>query len=182
MATLRIPAGVTGNGINSVAELVQKINADPCRGKGKRSILIAIDLNDEAVRCLCDQALEVDSVPERGRFVRLRYTANISTGGSAADVTDKVHPDNRIVVERATRLVGLDIAGVDFLCTDIAKSWRDVGGKIIEVNSQPGFRPHWLSVPDRDINGEIIDWLFHKKLHVFLLQPLLEPTVKQQPP
>ncbi len=163
MATLRIPAGVTGNGISSVEQLVKEVNADQRRGQVKRSILIAIDLNAEAMRCLRDQCLEVESVPETGRFVRLRYTANISTGGSAVDVTDKVHPDNRIVVERATRLIGLDIAGVDFLCTDIAKSWRDIGGKIIEVNSQPGFRPHWLSVPDRDINGEIIDWLFRKK-------------------
>lgn len=163
MATLRIPGGVMGNGISSVEELVKEVNADPRRGRRKRSILITLVLNDEALRCLREQSLEVNSVPEKGRFVRLRYTANISTGGSAVDVTDKVHPDNRIIAERASRLVGLDIAGVDFLCPDIARSWREVGGKIIEVNSQPGFRPHWLSVPDRDINGEIIDWLFREK-------------------
>jgi len=163
MATLRIPGGVSGDGKSSVEQLVHEVNTDPRRGKRKRSFLISLVLNDEAMRCLREQGLEVKSVPERGRFVRLRYTANISTGGSAIDVTDKVHPDNRIVVERAARLVGLDIAGVDFLCPDIARSWREIGGKIIEVNSQPGFRPHWLSVPDRDINGEIIDWLFREK-------------------
>ncbi len=163
MATRRIPAGVIGDGINNINFLVKEVNTDPRRGTGKRSLLIALTLDDEARRCLREQGLIPESVPDKGRFVRLRYTANISTGGTAVDVTAMVHPDNRSVAERAARLVGIDIAGVDFLCPDIARSWREVGGKVLEVNAQPGFRPHWISAPDRDINGEIIDWLFREK-------------------
>ncbi len=163
MATRRVPGGVTGNGTSSVAQLVKEVNDDPRRGTGKRSLLIALNLDGEAIRCLLDQGLTPESVPETGHFVRLRLTANISTGGTAVDVTTLVHSDNRKLVERAARLIGLDIAGVDFLCPDISRSWFEVGGTVIEVNAQPGFRVHWLSDPDRDINGEIIDWLFRAK-------------------
>jgi len=159
----RIPAGVTGDGRNTVARLVEKANADPRRSKGKRSLLIAFSLDEEALHSLRDQDLAPESVPEAGRFVFLRRTANVSTGGSAVDVTDRVHSDNRKLAERAARLVGLDVAGVDFLCPDISRSWRQVGGNIIEVNAQPGFRPHWIGDPDRDINGEIIDWMFRSR-------------------
>jgi cyanophycin synthetase len=90
----------------------------------------------------------------------LRRTDNVSAGGTAEDVTSLVHPDNLLLAQRAVRLVGLDIAGVDFLSTDISRSWRDVGGAICEINAQPGLRPHWLADPQRDINGEIVDILF----------------------
>lgn len=162
-AARRIPGGVTGDGRNTVARLVETANADPRRSTGKRSLLIALSLDEEALHVLRDQGLSPESVPDAGRFVFLRRTANVSTGGSAIDVTDRVHPDNRTLAERAARLVGLDIAGVDFLCPDISRSWRQVGGNIIEVNAQPGFRPHWIGDPDRDINGEIIDWMFRSR-------------------
>lgn len=84
-------------------------------------------------------------------------------GGTAVDVTHQIHPDNQALAVRAARVVGLDIAGVDFLCPDIARSWREVGGAICEVNAQPGFRVHWLGDPGRDINGEVVDWLFKDK-------------------
>lgn len=163
MATRRIPAGVVGDGHLAVRELVQAVNQDPRRGTSKRSLLIKLELDEEASQCLVEQMLTAESVPAVGKFVRLRRTANISTGGTPEDVTNRVHPDNRIVCERAARLLGLDIAGVDFLCPDISRSWREVGGAICEVNAQPGFRPHWLGDPSRDINGEIVDWMFHDK-------------------
>lgn len=160
MATRRIPAGVTGDGQHSLQALVEQANADPRRGHDKRSLLLCLHLDDpEARRCLAEQALSHTSVPAAGRFVYLRKTANISTGGTAEDVTAQLHPDNRLLAERAARIIGLDIAGVDFLCPDITRSWREVGGAICEVNAQPGFRVHWLGDPQRDINGEIVDWL-----------------------
>ena len=160
MATRRSPGGVTGDGVATVRQLVERVNADPRRGTDKRSLMMAIGLDEEAVGCLAEQGLTAEAVPEVGRFVRLRRTANISRGGSAQDVSARVHPDNRGVCERAARIVGLDIAGVDFICPDISKSWREVGGAICEVNAMPGFRPHWLGDPQRDVNGEIVDWLF----------------------
>ena len=160
MATRRVPGGVTGDGCLSITQLITQVNADPRRGTGKRNLLIQLALDDEAQACLAEQALSADSVPSVGQFVRLRRTANISTGGTAEDVSAVIHADNRLLAERAARTIGLDIAGVDFLCPDISRSWRDVGGAICEVNAQPGFRPHWLSNPARDINGEILDLLF----------------------
>jgi cyanophycin synthetase len=163
MVTKRIPGGVQGDGIHTLMQLMDAVNADPRRGTGKRSLLIRLKLDTEATDCLADQGLTSSTVPEAGRFVRLRRTANISTGGTAVDVSDHIHPDNQVLAERAARLIGLDIAGVDFLCPDISRSWREVGGAICEVNAQPGFRVHWLGNPARDINGEVIDWLFKDK-------------------
>lgn len=160
MASRRIPGGVTGDGETPVRALLERLNADPRRGTDLRSILVRIALDDEALACLAEAGLDPDAVPEAGRFVALRRTANISTGGTAVDVTDRVHPENRAAAIRAARIVGLDIAGVDFICPDISVSWRQGGGAICEVNGQPGFRPHWLSDPARDINGEILDQLF----------------------
>ena len=159
MATRRINAGVTGDGVSTIAELVARENTNPLRGVNKRSLMIKLALDAESLAYLDEQGYGDASVPAAGEFVALRRTANISTGGTAVDVTAGVHPDNAFAAERAARLVGLDIAGVDFLCPDITRSWKEVGGAICEVNAQPGFRPHWLSDPARDINGEIIDWL-----------------------
>lgn len=159
VATRRIPGGVIGDGKQTVIELVNSLNADPRRGTSKRSMLIRLALDDEALACLTEQQLSTDSIPDDGRFVRLRRTANISTGGTAEDVTASVHPDNRLLAERTARIIGLDIAGVDFLCTDISHSWFEVGGAICEVNAQPGFRVHWLGDPERDINAEVLDRL-----------------------
>jgi cyanophycin synthetase len=162
-ATRRTPGGVWGDGVQTVTELLAQLNADPRRGSGKRSLLIRIELDAEATECLTSQGLQPHSVPATGQFVPLRRTANISTGGTADDVTSVIHPDNRSLAIRAARMLGLDIAGVDFLCPDISQSWRLVGGAICEVNAQPGFRVHWLAQPDRDLNGEVLDGLFQNK-------------------
>lgn len=159
-AARRIPAGITGDGVRSVEKLLEKLNSDPRRGSGTASLMTTVALDAEALDMLAAQGVRVDSVPAAGQWIALRRTANISTGGTAVDVTAAVHPDNVRLAERAARIIGLDIAGIDFLTTDIGRSWREVGGAICEVNSQPGFRPHWLGDPDRDLNGEIIDLLF----------------------
>lgn len=159
VATHRIPAGVVGDGRATMAELVDAVNRDPRRGVGK-SLLIRLTLDAGALEVLAGQGLTSGSVPASGRFVPLSHTANISTGGTAEDVTALVHPDNRALAERTARAVGLDIAGIDLLTPDIARSWREVGGVVCEVNAQPGFRVHWLAEPRRDLNGEVLDRLF----------------------
>ena len=162
-AARRTPAGVSGDGIATGAELVERVNRDPQRGRHKRSMLMALDIDEEGRSCLVEQGLNAQSVPRAGRFVHLRRIANIGSGGTAEDVMHLVHPDNRALAERAARCIGLDIAGIDFLCPDISRSWMEVGGAICEVNAQPGFRVHWLAEPARDLNGELIDWLFRDK-------------------
>jgi cyanophycin synthetase len=157
-----IPAGVTGDGVHTVQQLVDNVNADPLRGTNPRSILKKLVLDATAKKCLAEQSLNNEAVPAAGRRVYLRHTANISTGGTAVDVTGVVHRDNAELAVRAARMVGLDIAGIDFLCPDISRSWREVGGALCEINAQPGFRPHWIADPDRDINGEVVDILFER--------------------
>jgi cyanophycin synthetase len=103
-----------------------------------------------------------DSVPEAGEVVYLRSTANLSTGGTATDVTDIIHPDNRAMAVRAVRAIGLDVGGVDFLSTNIAESYKTIGGGICEVNAAPGFRMHVAPSEGtpRDAAGPVIDMLF----------------------
>ena len=106
--------------------------------------------------------LTAESIPEQGRIVYLRSTANLSTGGTATDVTDIIHPDNRDMAVRAIRAIGLDVGGVDFLSTNIAESYRTIGGGICEVNAAPGFRMHVAPSEgtSRDVAGPVIDMLF----------------------
>lgn len=157
--TRRMAGGVVGDGRHTVVQLIERTNQDPLRGREQHSPLVAIDLDNEALICLAQQALGPDSVLAAGRYVYLRRTANISTGGTAEDMTGRVHPDNRLLAERAARLMGLDVAGIDMICPDIARSWQEVGGVICEVNAQPGLRVHRRGDPDRDLFGEIIDTL-----------------------
>ena len=158
-AARRTRGGVFGDGVHTVEQLLELANADPRRGDNLRSMLRRLRFDREALDCLAVQRVRIDSVPEPGSFVALRRTANISTGGTAADITGQVHPDNAMLAIRAARIAGLDIAGIDFLTTDVTRSWRDVGGAICEINAQPALRVHWLADPGRDINGEILDIL-----------------------
>lgn len=156
----RTAAHIVGDGETTVRQLVGRINDDPRRGGQRYSLLRTVAMDADTVDLLAEQGISPDSIPPVGRPVWLSRTANISAGGTAEDVTGSAHPDNIALAERAARIIGLDIAGIDFLCPDISRSWRAGGGTICEVNGQPGFRPHWLADPDRDINGEILDILF----------------------
>jgi cyanophycin synthetase len=161
-ATKRTPGLVTGDGTHTVRQLVEIENRDPRRGIGHEKVMTRLALDAQAETMLARQGLEADSVPEAGRTVLLRSTANLSTGGTATDVTDVIHPDNREMAVRAIQAVGLDVGGVDFLCPDIAESWKSVGGGICEVNAAPGFRMHVapsVGTP-RDVAGPVIDMLF----------------------
>jgi len=141
-ATRRTPGHVVGDGTHTVGELVEIVNQDPRRGVGHEKVLTRLEIDGQALKMLERSALTPDSIPEAGRIVYLRSTANLSTGGTATDVTDVIHPDNREMAERAVRAIGLDVGGVDFLSTDITQSYRKIGGGICEVNAAPGFRMH----------------------------------------
>jgi cyanophycin synthetase len=119
-----------------------------------------IEINEEMQRVLASQNLALDSIPAIGAKVKLRFTANIATGGTAEDVTDIIHPDNILIAETATKVIGLKACGVDFITTDITKSWKETGGAICEVNSSPGMRPHWLSNPNRDVVNPVLNTVF----------------------
>lgn len=138
----RVPASVVGDGVRTVRELVDETNADPRRGIGHEKVLTRIRLDANAEAVLAGQGLSPDDVPEAGRRVKLALTGNMSTGGTSIDRTMEAHPDNVEIAETAARVVGLDVAGIDFICPDITVPVRETGGGIVEVNAAPGFRMH----------------------------------------
>ncbi len=138
----RVPASVVGDGRQTIRELVDETNADPRRGVGHEKVLTRIRLDDAAEERVRAQGLTVDSVPPDGTTVRLALTGNMSTGGISIDRTFEAHPENVEIAEEAARVIGLDIAGIDFICPDIVEPVRETGGAICEVNAAPGFRMH----------------------------------------
>ncbi|AWN24559.1 cyanophycin synthetase [Deinococcus irradiatisoli] len=138
----RVPAHVVGDGLHSIEALVAAVNADPRRGDGHTNVLTRIVLDQQVQDRLARSGRSLSSVPAAGERVVLRDTANLSTGGSAVDRTDDIHPDNAAIARTAALAVGLDVAGIDLLAPDIARSVRDTGGGVVEVNAAPGLRMH----------------------------------------
>jgi cyanophycin synthetase len=153
---------VVGDGRSTVLELIERVNADPRRGIGHEKVLTRLELDHQAIRLLQAAGLTPESVIEEGRVFYLRSTGNLSTGGTAIDVTDVIHPDNRDMAVRAVKAIGLDVCGVDFLTPDITRSYTQVGGGICEVNAAPGFRMHVAPSEGRprDAAGAVMDMLF----------------------
>jgi cyanophycin synthetase len=159
-AARREPASVVGDGVSTIQALIDIENRNSLRGHGFRALMNRIVVDGELLRVLADQGLTPANVPTAGQRIKLRHTANISTGGTATDFTDSIHPDNRILAERAARAVGLQVAGVDFLTPDITRSWREVGGGVCELNNVVGLRPHWLANPRHNVVSPILDLTF----------------------
>lgn len=161
-AAKRMPGHVVGDGKSTIEELVDIVNSDPRRGVGHEKVLTRLDFDHQAERLLKKLGYDRNTVPKKDEVVFLRSTANLSTGGTAIDVTDIIHPDNRVMAERTIKAIGLDIGGVDFLTDDISQSYRETGGGICEVNAGPGFRMHVAPSEgtSRDVAGPVIDMLF----------------------
>ena len=161
-ASKRVPGHVVGNGTSTIEELVEVVNQDPRRGIGHEKVLTRLEFDHQAERLLELKGYSRRTVPETDEIVYLRSTGNLSTGGTAVDVTDIVHPDNRQMAIRAAGAVGMDVCGVDFLTTDISESFQVVGGAICEVNAAPGFRMHVAPSEGtpRDVAGPVMEMLF----------------------
>ncbi|RMG24223.1 MAG: cyanophycin synthetase [Methanobacteriota archaeon] len=161
-AAQRIPAHVIGDGEHTIEELVEIVNQDPRRGIGHEKVLTQIVIDQPSLDLLEAQGLTLSSIPEKGRFVQLKSTANLSTGGTAIDVTDIIHYDNIRLAERAVKTIGLDIAGVDIIAEDISKPILAQRGVIIEVNAAPGLRMHLEPTEGtpRNVAKPIVDMLF----------------------
>ena len=138
----RVPAQVTGDGVQTVQALIDEVNRDPRRGVGHEQVMTRIKVDAPVRSLLAKRGYTLDSVPAAGERVRLRETANLSTGGTAVNRTDEIHPDNAYFARRAANTIGLDVAGIDFIAPDISRSVRETGGGIVEVNAAPGFRMH----------------------------------------
>jgi cyanophycin synthetase len=165
-ASRREPASVTGNGTSSVFELVAEANKDPRRGHDHEKPLTFLQLDEVALDCLQKQNLTQESIPEAGRHVALQTGANLSTGGTATDVTETVHPENARLFERVAHFIGLDVAGLDVVAPSLGTPLSDNGGRIIEINAAPGFRMHLHpseGIP-RNVCAPVIDRLFPSSL------------------
>jgi cyanophycin synthetase len=138
----RIPAHVDGDGKHSLTELIETTNADPRRGIGHEKVLTRINADEESIAYAAEQGFGLTDVPPAATRVFLKRTGNMSTGGISIDRTEEIHPENAEIAELAARVVGLDIAGIDFICPDISVPVRETGGGIVEVNAAPGFRMH----------------------------------------
>jgi len=161
-ASRREPPLVVGDGKHTVRQLVDLVNADPRRGTGHSTSLTKIRFDDIAIGRLHEQNLEPESVPEKGRRVILRNNANLSTGGSATDVTDDVHPEVAARVIEAAQMVGLDICGVDVVCESVMRPLEEQNGGIVEVNAAPGLRMHISPSfgKGRDVGNAVIDHMY----------------------
>ena len=141
-AALRTPASVTGDGVHTIRELINIVNNDPRRGEDHENVLTKIVLDECTLAMLHSQHLTLDTVLPADQVFQLKKTANISTGGTAIDVTDVVHPEIVAMAERIARVIGLDICGIDLMANDINCPLSTSGAVVIEVNAAPGFRMH----------------------------------------
>lgn len=158
----RVPANVTGDGRHTIRELIEITNQDPRRGYGHENVLTQIDIDGQTMRLIKNAGYELDSVLPEGERLFLKTTANISTGGTAIDVTDEVHPKNVFLFERIAKIIGLDVAGIDIIAPNVCEPLKENGGGIIEVNAAPGFRMH-LSPSEgigRNVAEHVVDMLF----------------------
>ncbi|TDI79227.1 MAG: cyanophycin synthetase [Bacteroidetes bacterium] len=161
-AAVRTPAHVIGDGKSSIKELVDIVNADPRRGYGHEKVLTMITLNSLTQTIIEDAGYTKDSVLKKGERLILKDTANLSTGGTAEDVTDIVHPANVSMAERISKIIDLDICGIDIMTSDITKPLSETGGAVLEVNAGPGFRMHLAPTTGlpRNVAAPVVDKLF----------------------
>ena len=161
-ASKRTPAHVIGDGKSTIQELVDKVNSDPRRGYGHENVLTQITINELTKNIIRSNGYFVDSIIKEGEMLILKDTANLSTGGTAEDVTDIVHPSNISMAERISKIIDLDICGIDIMTTDISQPLSETGGAILEVNAGPGFRMHLAPTSGlpRNVAAPVIDKLF----------------------
>lgn len=158
----RVPAHVVGDGHSTISDLIEETNRDPRRGTGHDNVLTKIEVDRTSWELLDQKGYTLDTVLEPGEVFYLRSTANLSTGGIAIDRTDDIHPENAWLAQRVVKIIGLDIAGIDIVTSDISQPLRDVDAVIVEVNAAPGFRMHVCpseGIP-RNVAEPVIDMLF----------------------
>lgn len=161
-AAKRVPAHVVGDGQKTIQELIDIVNQDPRRGYGHENVLTEILIDRDSEDLLEKYGYTVETVPNKDEIVYLKSTANLSTGGTSVDVTDMIHPENIFLCERISRVIGLDICGVDIMAENLTQPLKENGGCILEVNAAPGFRMHLAPSEGLPINvaAPVIDMLY----------------------
>lgn len=161
-AAQRVPAHIKGNGKNTIQELIDTENLDPRRGYGHENVLTEITVDRDTTDLLAKKGYTLETVPADSEIVYLKSTANLSTGGTSVDVTDLMHPENIFLSERISRVIGLDVCGIDIMAENLTQPLKENGGVILEVNAAPGFRMHLApseGLP-RNVAAPVIDMLY----------------------
>jgi cyanophycin synthetase len=161
-AAKREPAHVKGDGTQTIQQLIDETNLDPRRGYGHENVLTQIDVDRDTTDLLEKLGYTLQTVPRKDEVVYLKSTANLSTGGTSVDVTDMMHPENIFLCERISRVIGLDVCGVDIMAENLTQPLKENGGCILEVNAAPGFRMHLApseGLP-RNVAAPVIDMLY----------------------
>ncbi len=161
-AAKRVPAHVVGDGKNTIEKLINITNEDPRRGYGHENVLTEITVDRDTEDLLEKLGYTIQTIPKTGEIVYLKSTANLSTGGTSVDVTDMMHPENIFLCERISRVIGLDVCGVDIMAENLTQPLKENGGCILEVNAAPGFRMHLApseGLP-RNVAAPVIDMLY----------------------
>ncbi len=161
-AAKRTPAHIIGNGENTILELIDHVNSDPRRGYGHEKVLTRIKVDTMAENLINRAGYSPQDVLPKGEILYLKDTANLSTGGTATDVYDRVHPHNVFMAERIAKIIGLDICGIDVMTNDISKPVEETGGAVLEVNAGPGFRMHLAPTEGlaRNVAAHVVDMMF----------------------
>lgn len=161
-AAKRIPAHVVGDGKHTIQELIDVTNQDPRRGYGHENVLTEITVDRDTTDLLDKMGYSLETVPQDNEIVYLKSTANLSTGGTSVDVTDMIHPENIFLAERISRVIGLDVCGIDIMAENLTQPLKENGGVVLEVNAAPGFRMHLApseGLP-RNVAAPVIDMLY----------------------
>lgn len=158
----RVPAHIVGDGEMNIQQLIDKENEDPRRGYGHENVLTEILVDKDTYELLDKLNYTLETVPQKGEIVYLKSTANLSTGGTSIDVTDMIHPENITMCERISKIIGLDVCGVDIMAENLTQPLKESGGAILEVNAAPGFRMHLApseGLP-RNVAAPVVDMLY----------------------
>jgi len=161
-AALREPAHVIGDGVSTIEQLIEIENQDERRGYGHENVLTEISIDRETHDELSKLNYTLETILEKGKVCHLKGTANLSTGGTSTDVTDIVHPNNIFIFERISRVIGLDICGIDVMASNLNEPLEVTGGVVLEVNAAPGFRMHLAPANGlpRNVAAPVIDMLY----------------------
>ncbi len=161
-AALREPAHVIGDGKSTIQQLIDKENLDPRRGYGHENVLTEISVDRETLEQLAKKEYNLETVLKKDEHCYLKGTANLSTGGTSTDITDIVHPHNIFICERISRVIGLDICGIDIMASNLSEPLEVTGGVVLEVNAAPGFRMHLAPAKGlpRNVAAPVIDMLY----------------------
>ncbi len=161
-AAQRVPANVVGDGKQNIQQLIDETNKDPRRGYGHENVLTEITVDRDTTDLLDKKGYNLETVPQKSEVVYLKSTANLSTGGTSIDITDMIHPENVFLAERISRVIGLDVCGIDIMAKNLTQPLKETGGVVLEVNAAPGFRMHLAPSEGlaRNVAAPVIDMLY----------------------